>query len=44
MTTSAEMYLPHFVVRQKLTMMINRYEVSESTSWSRPPSRSRSMR
>ncbi|GAA1923159.1 hypothetical protein [Nocardioides hwasunensis] len=25
-----EMYLPHFVVKQKLTMMINRYEVSES--------------
>ena len=27
---TAEMYLPHFVVKQKLTMMINRYEVSES--------------
>ncbi len=26
----AEMYLPHFVVKQKLTLMINRYEVSES--------------
>jgi uncharacterized protein YxjI len=27
---TAEMYLPHFVVKQKLTMMVNRYEVSES--------------
>lgn len=24
------MYLPHFVVKQKLTMMVNRYEISES--------------
>jgi uncharacterized protein YxjI len=27
---TAEMYLPHFVVKQKLTMMVNRYEISES--------------
>jgi len=27
---TAQMYLPHFVVKQKLTMMVNRYEVSES--------------
>lgn len=32
----AEMYLPHFVVRQKLTMMINRYEISESDEAGNP--------
>ncbi|WP_242532445.1 hypothetical protein [Nocardioides sp. S5] len=32
----AEMYLPHFVVKQKLTMMINRYEVSESDAAGNP--------
>lgn len=32
----AEMYLPHFVVKQKLTMMINRYEVSESDEAGNP--------
>ena len=34
--SSAEMYLPHFVVKQKLTMMINRYEVSESDEAGNP--------
>lgn len=34
--TTAEMYLPHFVVKQKLTMMINRYEVSESDDAGNP--------
>ena len=33
---SAEMYLPHFVVKQKLTMMVNRYEVSESDEAGNP--------
>ena len=33
---SAEMYLPHFVVRQKLTLMINRYEISESDEAGNP--------
>ena len=32
----AEMYLPHFVVKQKLTMMVNRYEVSESDESGNP--------
>ena len=27
---AAEMYLPRFFVRQKLTMMVNRYEISEA--------------
>jgi uncharacterized protein YxjI len=34
--TTAEMYLPHFVVKQKLTMMVNRYEVSESDESGNP--------
>ncbi|MCP3422584.1 hypothetical protein [Nocardioides pinisoli] len=34
--TAAEMYLPHFVVKQKLTMMVNRYEVSESDESGNP--------
>jgi uncharacterized protein YxjI len=34
--TTAEMYLPHFVVKQKLTMMVNRYEVSESDEAGNP--------
>ena len=34
--SSAEMYLPHFVVKQKLTTMINRYEVSESDEAGNP--------
>ena len=33
---TAEMYLPHFVVKQKLTMMVNRYEVSESDEAGNP--------
>ncbi|GAB3037200.1 hypothetical protein GCM10011376_31740 [Nocardioides flavus (ex Wang et al. 2016)] len=33
---AAEMYLPHFVVKQKLTMMVNRYEVSESDEAGNP--------
>ena len=33
---SAEMYLPHFVVKQKLTMMVNRYEGSESDEAGNP--------
>ncbi|WP_249216365.1 hypothetical protein [Nocardioides palaemonis] len=33
---SAEMYVPHFVVKQKLTMMVNRYEVSESDASGNP--------
>ena len=33
---AAEMYLPHFVVKQKLTMMINRYEVSRSNPAGNP--------
>ena len=33
---TAEMYLPHFVVKQKLTLMINRYEVSESDEAGNP--------
>ncbi|WP_241005157.1 hypothetical protein [Nocardioides sp. zg-1228] len=36
MPDTAEMYLPHFVVRQKLTMMINRYEISESDEAGNP--------
>ena len=32
----AEMYVPHFVVKQKLTMMVNRYEVSESDEAGNP--------
>jgi len=32
----AEMHLPHFVVKQKLTLMINRYEVSESDEAGNP--------
>ena len=35
-TNTAEMYLPHFVVKQKLTMMINRYEISESDEAGNP--------
>ncbi|CUR62578.1 conserved hypothetical protein [metagenome] len=34
--STAEMYLPHFVVKQKLTMMINRYEISESDEAGNP--------
>ncbi|GIM69397.1 hypothetical protein Pve01_91470 [Planomonospora venezuelensis] len=34
--TAAEMYLPHFVVKQKLTLMVNRYEVSESDASGTP--------
>ncbi|RYB96758.1 hypothetical protein EUA06_00355 [Nocardioides glacieisoli] len=30
------MHLPHFVVKQKLTMMVNRYEVSESDASGNP--------
>ena len=30
------MYLPHFVVKQKLTLMVNRYEVSESDEAGNP--------
>lgn len=33
---AAEMYLPHFVVKQKLTLMINRYEISESDDGGNP--------
>jgi uncharacterized protein YxjI len=33
---TAEMYVPHFVVKQKLTMMINRYEISESDAAGNP--------
>ncbi len=33
---TADMYLPHFVVKQKLTLMINRYEVSESDEAGNP--------
>ena len=33
---TAEMYLPHFVVKQKLTLMINRYEISESDEAGNP--------
>ncbi|RYB95223.1 hypothetical protein EUA93_13270 [Nocardioides oleivorans] len=33
---TADMYLPHFVVKQKLTMMINRYEISESDEAGNP--------
>jgi uncharacterized protein YxjI len=33
---SAEMHLPHFVVKQKLTMMVNRYEISESDEAGNP--------
>jgi uncharacterized protein YxjI len=34
--STAEMYLPHFVVKQKLTLMVNRYEVSESDEAGNP--------
>jgi uncharacterized protein YxjI len=27
---AAQIYLPHFVVKQKLTLMVNRYEISEA--------------
>lgn len=30
------MHLPHFVVKQKLTMMVNRYEISESDAAGNP--------
>jgi uncharacterized protein YxjI len=33
---TAEMHLPHFVVKQKLTMMVNRYEISESDASGNP--------
>ncbi len=33
---TAHMYLAHFVVKQKLTMMVNRYEVSESDEAGNP--------
>ncbi len=33
---TAEMYLPTFVVKQKLTMMVNRYEVLESDEAGNP--------
>ena len=33
---AAEMHLPHFVVKQKLTMMVNRYEISESDAAGNP--------
>ena len=33
---TAEMHLPHFVVKQKLTLMINRYEISESDEAGNP--------
>ena len=33
---TAEMYLPHFLVKQKLTMMVNRYEISESDEAGNP--------
>ncbi len=33
---TAEMYLPHFLVKQKLTMMVNRYEISESDEGGNP--------
>src|SRR5918994_6610712 len=33
---TAEMYLPHFVVKQKLTLMVNRYEISESDAAGNP--------
>ena len=35
-TNTARMYLPHFVVKQKLTLMINRYEISESDEAGNP--------
>jgi uncharacterized protein YxjI len=34
--SAAAMYLPHFVVKQKLTLMINRYEISESDDAGNP--------
>ena len=33
---TAEMHLPHFVVKQKLTLMVNRYEISESDASGNP--------
>ena len=33
---TAQMYLPHFVVKQKLTMMVNRYEISEADEAGNP--------
>ncbi len=33
---TADMYVPHFVVKQKLTLMINRYEISESDEAGNP--------
>ena len=33
---TAEMYVPTFVVKQKLTMMVNRYEVSEADEAGNP--------
>lgn len=35
---AAQMYVPTFVVKQKLTMMINRYEISESDAAFNPTS------
>ena len=34
--TTAEMYLPHLLVKQKLTMMVNRYEISEADASGNP--------
>ena len=34
--TTAEMYLPYFVVKQKLTLMVNRYEISEADASGNP--------
>ena len=33
---TAEMYLPTFVVKQKLTLMVNRYEISEADAAGNP--------
>ena len=33
---TAEMYLPTFVVKQKLTLMVNRYEISEADEAGNP--------
>ncbi len=34
--TNAEMYLPQLLVKQKLTMMVNRYEISEADESGNP--------
>lgn len=33
---TAQMYIPHFLVKQKITMMVNRYEIHEADAMGNP--------